>query len=436
MTERDSGSDSEKQPRLPFSETRRLYREGVENLIRPMLDDPDSELSRQLDAGEPAFVDARNEVRKGRTRLIPIALPIDYKPEKGRPENAHNMTQVYLNGAGKLDETLQEVGEYYSATRQAVEISVKRAVYDVYPLFKDDIITFESLNFMKPLLDSSKDKISVGQGGSLLKVRQLVQGGADYRTLRSEFGVGTLINARRGLSKRQQKVNVPYSPDWHSWRDTIGVLTDPEVDRAVKRELIKEIDIGTYQRYSKNGDDVAAIFVDLTGVAREAGFYPRSQKGDSFFIAEYLDSRSIPLGEVQQVIGKGQQKGKVQNYRFILFVDREEAKDILKYAEGERFDQMRKPKVIYFGSVPEKLPNTYELQKKGEEYQGVFSLLAEFGVTSTKQLAAKKLTLSDLIQDSPVTVFKIRRMYRVPRQDVEELKEYLGSELRRRRVIE
>lgn len=373
MNERDSGSNSDNQPKLPFSETRRIYREGVENLIRSMLDDPESELSRRLGAGDAAFVDAGNERgRGGRRRLIPIALPIDYKLERGNPENAHNMTQLYLNGVGKFDQTLQEVGNYYSVTRQAVQQAITTATHDAFKNSQTQPYGFEDLTFDNP---SSH---------------------IDERVL---------------------------------------VLTDPEVDRAVKRELIKVITVGVKQYYSKDRQNISAVFVDVSEVAREAGFYQRLRKGDSSFLAEYLDSRSIPVGEVQQVIENGKQKGSVNNYRFILVADREEAIDILKGAEGERFEQMRKNPVRSYGPKFLNLPNTTQLRDR-EDYPSIFKLLSVYGITNPKQLVQKNMDLSHLMHEPPVTVYQVGLGWSVAKEDADELQNYLGQELKRWGVIE
>lgn len=437
MTERNTGSNSEKQPKLPFSETQRVYREGVENLIRPMLDDPESELSRRLEAGDPAFVDAGNDGGNGRIRrLIPIALPIDYQTQKLRPENAHNMAQVFLNGDDKLDETLPKVGDYFSVSKQAVNQNSQKAVFDVFPLVKNNNITFESLNFAKPLSDASRDRFSADKGGISLKIRNLVQEGADYKKLREAgFTSRQIRNAWRKLANRQQPIRVPMNENSRRWEDVLKVLNDPGIDRAVKRELILDISKGIYQVYAKRKGDRPALFVDVSEVAQKAGLHPSTGRQNVPIIADYLRTKCIPVGYAEWVVLRGKQKGRVQRYTFVLKSDEEEAIDLLKEAQGERFEQMGRPKVIYYGPLPAKIPNTSDWANNHEEYRGVFGLLAEFGVTNTMQLAAKRLTLSHLIQDPPVAVFSYEGRWKVHKDNAEELKQYLGNEIRRRGVI-
>lgn len=341
MTERETGSDAEKQPKLPFSETQRIYRDGVENLIRPMLDDPKSELSRKLEVGEAAFVDTGNDGGSRRKRrLIPIALPIDYKPQTLQPENAHNMAQIYLNGDYEFDETLQEVGDYFSVSKQAVKSGINTAVFDVFPLVQNEV-SFESLNFAKPLTDLSKDRFSAAQGGILLKMRNLVQDGADFKKLREAgFTYQQISNVRQSLAKRQESTTIPRG--LKSWNDVLGVLNDPETDRVVKSELILDIPIGTYNLYSKKVKGKEPIFISVSEVAKKAGLDLNKYKRDSEYLVEYLASRCIPIGYVEKVVHSGDQEGNIHRYRFVLFADLGECVRIFEDAEGERFERMRR----------------------------------------------------------------------------------------------
>lgn len=346
MTERDSGLDSDKQPRLPFSETQRVYREGVESLIRPMLEEPQSEFSRKLEAGEAAFVDAGNDGGRGRLRrFIPIALPIDYQRQKLQPENVHNMAQIYLNGDYELDESLQDLANYYSVSKQAVNQGIQYAVKDVFPEDKINNITFELLTFAKPLSDAFKDRISAMRGGILLDIKRLVADEkADFKKLREAgFTHKQISRARQLLAKRQESTVIPRA--LKSWHDVLGVLNDPGIDRVVKRELILDIPIHIYQLYARQEGDRSPVFIDVSEVAKKARLDPSRRRGDAEFLAEYLKSRCIPTGYGEQVIHSGSQEGDIHRFRFILFADKGECVRLFEDAKGERFDRMRRVRV-------------------------------------------------------------------------------------------
>lgn len=463
MTERDTGSDAEKQPKLPFSETQRIYREGVENLIRPMLDDPQSFLSSQLTLESAAlakhlgidndgdltshdrarargvFVVVGNEATTP-LRLIPIALPIDYQPLKRKAENSHSMAQIYLNKAYRndgnqlteIDETLQQIGDYYFVTREAVRQNIKSAFGDVLSNSENSDKSIVSYEFRKPWSEASKDRASASQSGKLIKIKQLLVEGANNKTLRGAgFSFRDIDGVRRTLKRRQSEVRVPYSESYKRWSQTIAVLCDLGIDRSVKRELIKDIPRGVYGRFSKVGKNLLPpIFINVSEVARKVGFFPVTQRGDQGFIALFLEENCIPLGEAEVIVPSGKQKGEGRRYRFILASDFDEAVNKLESANGERFDAMRKNPVSWYGPKPEIIPNTTQF-KNPEKLTSILPLLSVYGINTGIQLTARNLDFSHLMPEPPVTVYREGTRWKVGKDDAEMLQKYLGEQLRR-----
>lgn len=125
------------------------------------------------------------------------------------------------------------------------------------------------------------------------------------------------------------------------WRSTLALLEDPATDRIVAQELILEVPRGIYRRY-RSKDRLEGIFLDLSTLAIEAGLRPGGGRHSYvLFIADYLRCKSVPVGYVKAEVKSGRQQGKIERYYFTTVNFVEEAKELLRTAQGERFDAMR-----------------------------------------------------------------------------------------------
>lgn len=421
---------TEQEPKLPFSETQRIYREGVEALLQPHLDDPQSELVQKLEAGEAAYLDAGNDGGiKNQKRQIPIAMPVDYRFQKGNPENAHNFAQVFLYG----HEILKDVSGYFGVSRESIRLSTKSALKDA--LRDQNEVEIEDITFFKPKSDEVHDRLSTSHGGHTVRIREAVEKGATYEDLREQgFTVFQIAGARNTLKRRQSIVSVPKARDLKDWSDTLEILSDPEIERIVKAELIQEVTYYIYTRSSRSEKNPNGIFVPVTDVAKMARLNPSARARDIEFISNFLRCKGIPVGQANSEVKSGKQKGE-HMYNFILASDIEDAVSEIENSDDPRFDQMARPRVYTVGPKIGHQPNSSDLKNR-KEYPGAFSLLTKFGIRSIMQLTAKNINFSSLFQNNPpVRVHMYDAQWHVHKDDREKLQEYLGEELKRWGVI-
>lgn len=384
----------------PFSDTQALYRKAVGNLIdeRGAIVDSDS-----------VFIPTSGY--KGKRRDIPLAIPVNKTDLPGRLKS-HNMTQIFLYGP----ETLLEVGKMFDVTRQNVDQSTKSAVENALVLSTQSGSPLRDLNFIKPL----------GIRGSVADVRSALIQGATYKDLRRDFSKVQISTARKRLSGTG--IHVPRGNK--DWGPILALLADSATDRIVVRELIQDVGVDIYSRYSGGSGGKRAIFVDIYEIAKKADMHPRYLRGDVSFIAEYLFSECLPIGIAMYEVKSGKQKG-VQVYHFTTINFPDEAVRLLGQARGERFDQMRIPTVKVLGPRPTEVPNTNILKKRKQDFPSLFSLLRPFEIVNPSQLKARGISLGDLIgENPPKTVFKQGNNFFVDRANAEAMGEYLGERLR------
>lgn len=418
----------EGQPR-PFKDTQEAYRQAVESLIvqHSSIFHDDERIWEESQAGVIVEVPNATSIRRlnGRHKLeVPLSVPIDRKQLPMSLRN-HNMTQVYLFG----DETQGSVSEVFDIdiTGERVRQIVKASIQNVLEVSPQEGLDFDSLNFRKPLSDTNKERI-YGRGvyGG---IRILVESGATYEDLiKQGFNHSQIAGARHMLSKRESQISIPYYSSYTRWEEIIRLLKDSSTSKLIVRELILEINRSTYAKYSKDVPGRPAVFMNIYRIARKAGLYPRLNKADVSFVADYLASKCIPVGSVEGELKSGKRKGYTLRYYFTipLFVD--EAVRVLQTARDERFDQMRIPTVKAVGPQLDRMPTTNDL--KGEGYSGVFFLLKNFGINNVSQLKDLGISLTDLVgKNPPVTVFFSSQGLFVEISEAEKLEQYLAERL-------
>lgn len=277
----------------PFEDTKKAYQLGVEVLIarHPSIAMGDLLTLQESQSGVVADVPDATSISRPhrkigrRTPGIPLSVPM-HKEDLPKSLKTHNMAQVYLFG----EEVLEDVGNMFDVTSEDVRLSTKRGVKKAIELVQHAGYDFDSLNFRKP---------------------------------------------------RRRKTPIYKFPIYRDWRSTIALLTDITTDKRVVKELILEIPKGVYSYYRNIKDNPEGIFFNLMSVVIKAGLRPDVVHGELDFIINYLRCNSFPLGHVEVEIKNGKRSGRIQRYNFttLNFVD--EAVELLKSAQGRKFDRMR-----------------------------------------------------------------------------------------------
>jgi len=178
----------------PFKDTQEVYRTAYETLVGPLLEAPDSPLSRKIAVEQNRLMahlqkvedreETESQAQKGNEVIafnleglsVPVALPVDYRGRKRAPENRHNIAQIYFFG----DKSLEEIGGFYKLTRARVHQQVEAATCQMLRAVPQAGLPLEKLNFRRPLSDRLRDKLSLARGGVTVGIMEALKGGATY----------------------------------------------------------------------------------------------------------------------------------------------------------------------------------------------------------------------------------------------------------------
>lgn len=318
-----------------FPVTRSMYLEGATKLVEAALSYPNSKLAQKLQ--EEADSIGNNNVLTPNEpiyipigkHLLPIALPIDYKPEKRSRENRHNVAQMYL--FGEEDELLDGIAEIYDAKRQGINLHVRHGVLDM-------------LHLLPPEASPTELTIKKTQArGTVLQIKSAARKGLSYEELREQgFSDVSITQARKSKSQIDFPVSIPERPEkvW-TWQTVMENLQNPNTERSLAITELAKVSRGIQQAYTKEKNGQPALFITISSIAHEAGLRINQRRSDATFLFEYLKEKGLPVGVAENILYPGTDREKRQRYYFTTKWFRDEAVALLQKAEGEYFTTMR-----------------------------------------------------------------------------------------------
>lgn len=172
----------------------------------------------------------------------------------------------------------------------------------------------------------------------------------------------------------------------------------------------------SFKEFTKGENPILTTFQDTTQG------YHFQRIHSQLFINTLIDAKMTLITFIHKV-KSGPKKGNWR-YIYIFSKDRERAQEA--YAQNRDLDRfLTNPVRQLCGPTVSEIPSTYELMLSGEDtdYKSTGSIFARHGVHFS---GSSKIKTRDFFnEDCPVPVFKWKDKHRFPREEEQELEEYI-----------
>lgn len=307
------------------------------------------------------------------------------------------------------DESGKKVGRRYNIpTRERVRQIVTRTLKLLHTSAP------ESLQEQYPWESLSTDK----QGRLTAKVAELVTQGKSSHQIQKELGISNKqLNYRRHKLKRRGVKLPPLPPAQESTLVKFASLNNPDI---TEEEAAKFLDrITTKSRYSILHE--AGLIVDLSNLTRKAGLF--TERRDIPLIYEELRQQQFPVRKLPPV---KEQNKIIGYYYFIATITENKAIQLLQ--EAPQFQHLKENPVKVVAGQTDKIPNTNALENSGK-FAHIGTLIRV--MRGVRLSPSSKIKIADIVDGSPIPVFRYGFCHYYPLEQEEELEKYVKGRLRK-----